>query len=377
MQISTFQGPPPVVGTAAARRWRPLWQQVVTRWRTDVPARDSRRVRQFRDLLAAHAPHWLEEAAAFAGDTLADLLDFNCHSAPPPPAKQAGHCSSVLALGRATADGQPLLLKIRDEAPWPQISFRRRLPRGPLVLGGTNPGNLGLATFLNDAGLAGINNSGGPIRDLDVSVGFNDCHVLRWVAERARDCQQALDVIQQLMERRVLGLGGYRKGMILMFADARGGGLVVECSRQKLAHRFLNDGVICRTNDYRLAEMEAEMDVARHHQPSYVSSLARSARLTELVAAAGPLTPAKLKRISRDTTGTYPLCNATGQFPFCTVAAWIHVLRRADPAACRAWICETAPSLGKYRAVPVRIVPPETPRRFARTPASRTTKHHR
>lgn len=332
-------------------------------WRDDVLVllskqignRDCARIKAFTKLLQTHAPHWLEEAEAFAGKTFDGLLDFNSHEPSPPPAAQDGNCSSLVAVGSATADGHPLVLKIRDEAPWPQIAFRRRINNGPVILGGANPGNLGLATFLNEAGLAGINNTGGPILDTDLSVGLNDCHVLRLVAERATNCGEALDLIRQLITQRALGLGGYRKGMIFFFADAQGRGLAIECSRQKLAHRFLEDGLVCRANDYRFPEIESEMDTARHAHPWHVSSLTRSARLTALVEAAGPLTPEILKNISRDTTGDYPLCNTSDRFPFRTVAAWIHVLRRGDPRACRALICNTAPTLGNYIEAPVTL----------------------
>ena len=355
--VPSFSGTPAAVGAAMAARWGAEWRGVLTRWRnarSDGGAgRDRPWIRGFEVLLRTHAPHWLEEASAFAGETLEDFLDFNSRPPSAPPAIQAGHCSSMVAVGRATADGHPLLLKIRDEAPWPQIAYRRRVAGGPAVLGGANSGNLGLAQFLNEAGLAGANNTGGPILDPSLDVGLNDCHVLRLVAERARDCDGALDVIRELLGKGALGLGGYRKGMIFFFADARGRGLLVECSRRHLAHRFLEDGLLSRANDYRLPEMQAEMDASRHAHPWHLSSLARSARIAALLGEAGPLTVETLARISRDTEGEFPLCNVTDRFPFRTVSAWIYVIRRGDPSACRAMICNVAPSLGGYVEVAV------------------------
>jgi hypothetical protein len=357
MNVPTFSGAPADVGRAMAAPWRGEWLGVLAHRR--APGRpgggrpDAERVKRFSSLLSEHAPHWLEEAAAFAGDTLDELLDFNCAKPNPPPDAQAANCSALVATGGATADGHPLLLKVRDESPWPQLTFRRRLKGCLAVLGGANPGNLGVAHFQNEAGLAGANNTGGPILDPDLGVGLNDCHVHRLVAERARDCAEALEVIGELLARKALGLGGYRKGMIFLYADAKGRGLLVECSRTRLARRFLDDGVLARANDYLLPEMAAEMDRARERELWHQSSFARRARLEALLAKAGPLTPAALEEHSRDTAGEFPICNVSDRFPFRTVSAWVHVLRRGDPSACRARVCDVAPTRGSYAEVSV------------------------
>lgn len=357
MNVPTFVGAPGKIGSAMAHCWGHDWREVLFHWRgpgrSGARGIDRARVKAFTALLKAHAPQWLDEAVAFAGETFDDLLDFNCSKPSPPPDAQAANCSTVVAVGSATADGHPLLLKIRDEAPWPQLVFRRRARECLAVLGGANPGNLGIAHFLNEAGLAGANNTGGPILDPNLEVGLNDCHVLRLVAERARDCGEALTVIRELLGKGVLGLGGWRKGMIFLFADAAGMGLLVECSRKMLAHRFLEDGLLARANDYLLPEMEAEKDRPREKELWHRSSFARRDRLTALLAKSEPLTPAALEAISRDTAGEFPLCNISDRFPFRTVSSWVHVLRKGDAAACRAFICNAAPTLAEYSEVGV------------------------
>jgi hypothetical protein len=93
--------------------------------------------------------------ALAGGAGVVDGLDFNCRKPRPLKPAPPGNCSAVLAVGRRSRTGQPLLLKIRDEAPYLQIMFRRAIQGRHTVLGGANVGNLGLAHFLNSAGLAG------------------------------------------------------------------------------------------------------------------------------------------------------------------------------------------------------------------------------
>jgi len=312
---------------------------------------DRERVAAFCRILERFAPHWLEELDAFAGADREACLHFNCRKPTPSfPACQA-NCSTVLALGTRSHNGQPLLLKVRDEAPHPQIMFIRQVSATHPALSGVNVGNLGLAHFRNAAGLAGANNTGGPLVDDDSRVGLNDCHALRIVAERAGNCAEALELLRGLLAQRVIGHAGFAKGMIFLFADATGRGSVVECSRTRLAHRFYEDGIVARTNHFLFEEMESETDRSRFVEPSLRSSFARYERLQQLVGDHAALSPENLVSIASDAVGEFPICNTTPRFPWRTVSAWIHCLTRADAGGSFTLACNAAPPQGAFEPV--------------------------
>lgn len=346
----SFTGSPAEVGQAMARRIGALWQSFHEEWRREkAQARriDHARVAAFRGILAQAAPWWLEEAGEFAGRNLAAYLDFNCREPRPHKISPPGNCSTILVLGRRSRNAQPLLLKIRDELPFPQVMFRRAIQGRHAVLSGLNIGNLGLAHFLNDAGLAGANNTGGHFRDKETRVGLNDCQILRLVAETAANCNDALQVIQRLLAQKMVGDAGYARGMIFLFADSRGQGLLVECSRQRLAYRFRKEGLILRTNHFLLKELVSETDQAIVGDT--VSSMARYRRLVALTRERKAISAKDLQTIARDDQGEFPLCNTSSKFPWRTISAWIHYLKIGKPRQCMSLVCNVAPSLGKFR----------------------------
>jgi len=94
------------VGAAQRKIWETAWKQGRA-----GRSHDRERVRSLKALLEAFAPEWLVEAEAFAGEHLESYLNDQCpvlHPAPAIPTE--ANCSAILALGRATSDGFPLLL---------------------------------------------------------------------------------------------------------------------------------------------------------------------------------------------------------------------------------------------------------------------------
>ncbi|HWL51644.1 MAG TPA: C45 family autoproteolytic acyltransferase/hydrolase [Chthoniobacteraceae bacterium] len=337
------------VGAAQQRAWRAAWEPFHARLHAEGNRRiDAARVRQLVALLETWAPDWLIEAEAFAGEHLEGYLDDQCRRLQPDPHTLAeANCSTLLALGRATADGAPLLLKIRDEAPHPQIRFRRKVGATRAVLTGTNLGNLGIAQMANDAGLVGANNTGGPLKECSGEVGLNDCLVLRLIAETCATCAEAVRLLERLAAARALGNGGYARGMIFLLADATGRGVIAECSRTEVAVREVTDGVCGRTNHFLLPEMGALGDPARNREIAVQSSLERYDRLMKLARELPTLSPERLMEISRDTAGTYPLCQSASTLPWRTVSSWVHRVRPV-PQPPQSWCCDTAPVDGRY-----------------------------
>lgn len=328
---------------------------------------DLKRVRQFEKILESMAPHWLEEAEAFAkaaGFPLAGLLHANCRLSEP-PVIGGGGCTSVLAVGADSADGRPLLLKVRDEKPLPQYACVRDGGKGN-ILYGTNAANLGWAHFQNAAGLAGINNTGSPVLPEAPSVALNDCHILRLVAERAGTCEEALEVLRELALGGYCGTGGYRKGMIFLFADAAGGGLVVEVAPGDISHQFMESGAWVCANHFLLEESARFTDFSRYDEVAMESSRARWRRGLDLVALEDrPVSVELLKRISRDkANGKFAICNDGGFFPWKTISGCIYHLRtgsfevhlcNGSPSVAGFHICTSLENPAKPFAVPAGL----------------------
>lgn len=307
---------------------------------------DPARVRGFERLLAETAPHWLEEAAAFAKAAslpLEQLLYANC-KAQEPNRFYMGGCTSVLALGDDCADYCGLLLKVRDEAPLPQYTGLRDSDRGR-CLWGTNSGNLGYAHARNEHGLAIANNTGSPINECAPAVCFGDCHLLRLIVERANDCGEALEVFAELHGRNLCGTAGYRKGMIFLMMDIGGMGLIIEASPAKWCHRFVESGRHVYSNHFLLPQAASFTDRSRDCEVPLQSSKTRYQRGVELVEGEA-LTLQDLKTFSRDkANGRFSICNDSDHFPWKTISSWIH---RTHNGTSEVHFCNRSPALQKY-----------------------------
>ncbi len=343
MNLPHFTGAPAQVGAQRRAEWGAAWERLAPPLRFGAP-----RAVRLREILATVAPHWLEEAAAFAPgeEALASYLHFQCREPQPDADSLAdANCSTLLALGSAAVGGQPLLLKIRDEAPLPQVAFRQQSPGCYAYLGGTNIGNLGLAHVANEKGLVGGNNTGGPLKDRSTEVGLNDCLILRLIAERCATCGEAIGLLEELANGGFLGNGGYARGMIFLLADATGEGAIAECTRSEVFAQRWREGVYWRTNHFVFPELEPHGDPARAHEGAVQSSHERYVRMGHL--STGVQDVGALQRLSRDEAGTYPLCQAGGPFPWRTVSAWVHSLESRT-----VWVCNGAPSQAVYDATP-------------------------
>lgn len=335
-----FQGSAQAIGAAKGNVWRAALPKGQA---------DAKRVEAFRAILEKVAPEWLLEAESFAQDGLLEYLDFQCRRPEPEPdTLRDANCSTLLALGGKARGGRPLLLKIRDEAPNPQVMFRQKMDAHHSVLAGTNIGNMGFAQMANSAGLVGGNNTGGPILDNNPEPGLNDCLVLRLIAERCATCREALRLVEQLAADRHLGLAGYARGMIFLLADAGREGMIIECTRTEVYARTFTDGVFLRTNHYCFPELENHGDRTRFAEASMQSSFERYARMESLAAKKDPLSAQDLMEISRDQEGAYPLCQTQSRFPWKTVSSWVHEI---GDSTVTTHACNVAPTLGEYEAL--------------------------
>lgn len=294
---------------------------------------DYNRIRKFTKIIEDIAPWWLEEVEGFSKKTGVkkdEILMANC--LPLQPNKYyLGGCTSFLVLHDRSKTDYPLLLKIRDEKPLHQIAGIKKIEGTYKYIFGTNIGNIGIAHFLNEKGLAGANNTGSPVISGINDIGLNDCHIIRLVAEKAENCEQALDIIEELIAKRYAGNAGYKKGMIFLFADTKKG-LIVENTAEKFSYKFVEKGIFVYTNHFLLEEMKGEIDKKRGLEIPSKSSQIRWDRGKELVEEMGneKIGIEDLKRFSKDTMNfPYSLCNNSNTFPWRTLSAFIHNVNHA------------------------------------------------
>jgi hypothetical protein len=301
----------------------------------DLLALHADRCHAYRDLLLSFAPSWLDEAegmAEGAGVPVEALLLINSASAelkPPAP----DNCTAYMALGSASGSGANLFHKNRDNRPDTQLFFARHIEGQYRTLGGIEVGGLGLAQAVNEHGLAGANNTGSPLAQAFADVGFDDRQILRMVAERGKTCDDALRLCEEMAAAGVARGDAGRYGMIFLFADPSRG-LVVEMTDRDVWHEFHDDGLVIRSNHFRL---EGAVSATGPLEPNS-TTLQRYARAEDLLGPrAGHLQPDDFLAAGRDTAG-HPasLCNPS------TVSIVTHQL--SPEAGCRmSWVCNGYP----------------------------------
>jgi isopenicillin-N N-acyltransferase like protein len=328
-----------LIGPGLAARLERVRVQAGSKGLGDIDVRA--KVPAFTELLAQVAPHWLEEIEGVAASTdiePADLLAFNCLPDDFWDASSAGHeCTSYLAIGGASATGESLLHKNRDERDWLQNVHVKQLEGTHRYLAGIDIGNFGIAQFVNEHGLCGANNTGSHIPASEsIANGLGDCLVMRFIAERARCCEDALHLLEELIDREVCGGAGPNRGTIYLFAD-RDRGLIIENTSRHLAYEWIDDGLGIRSNHFVLPEARAWM--AR--EPNANTAL-RYERASELIRPhEGSATSELFAHVSRDhTAGPDSICNDNREHFWMTLSAFTHTVRREHTDSLTVtWIC--------------------------------------
>jgi hypothetical protein len=222
--------------------------RVVTGWRSRGLSETEiiRRAEPFRRFMAKFAPAWEDELVrcAEAADIEPELY----------VAFQAGkyrdlffvdECTSFLAVGVATEDGAALFHKNRDNVARGQCAYKKTIfhsskPAAFHATGDTS--DLGVMMMVNAHGLAGSADMGGLAEDRPKGRGVMNPYILRLIAERAERCDDALEIIQQMI-RDGWYAGGSRTGTHWLFADRFGCGLRVAQNSHEEQHTFLKDEV--------------------------------------------------------------------------------------------------------------------------------------
>lgn len=307
-------------------------------WPTLVE-KHGQQVAAYRDLLLTAAPHWYEEIVGMAdasGLPLDALLLVNANPSQL-ASEQSENCTAFMVLGGASGCQANLLHKNRDERRTPQSFFVKHVAGKNRIIGGVEVGGLGLAQMVNEHGLAGANNTGPPIIAGGTEYGLDDRHVLRLVGEEARNCEEALEVCQRLVQEGLVRRLDGERGMIFLFADPYQG-LVIEMTPWQTWYEFYDEGLVCRSNHFLLAGALATVAGPAVPADPNSSTALRYARAVELLRPKlRSLCPEDLIEAGRDTRG-WPnsICNPN------TVSMMTHLLAQ-EPHQRRSWVCNGYP----------------------------------
>ena len=295
--------------------------------------------KRLAEMLETFAPHWLAEAQVFcsvAGIEMEDYFALNSSlmSARPLPEE----CTCFLATGTATRTQESLLTKNRDFPRVPQSVYIKEMNGCQRFLGSGNPGDIGVAHFLNEKGLAAGGVTGQPTSDTS-PAGLTERHLMRRIAETASTCQEALEMMREAVDRGQC-MSEANASANVLFVDAQRG-LIVENTAHIIEHQYIEDDVGVRGATALPRILAAATGTSEEHSErrTYVTS-----RLNQFK---GMIDPGSMMRLSRE----YQPSKITNPG---TVSAFTHIIREDESSLLsQAWVCCGNPNCSFY--IPIHI----------------------
>lgn len=290
------------------------------------------RVADFSRLLAKITPHWLEEAnglARGAGIALNDLLMLNC--LPYNFYQSGGGCTAFLSIGRE----ENRLFKIRDKHNHPQAFYIKHLPNGLGLQIGHDIGNLGFGHCFTNAPLAGANNTGSQVQAKTDDPALDDCHILRFIAERAKKVNDIPILLDKLISQKAVKGAAHGRGAIFLFADSNRG-LIIECTGSDFIFKYSDRGTQVRSNHFIMPDAKKWMI-----KPANPNTLRRRQRMEELLKCRRhPLAIEEIFVLARDRKNQpNSLCNDNNLHFWMTVSAQLQIINRKHPPKSVNYIC--------------------------------------
>ena len=166
------------------------------------------------------------------------------------PGNTPKECTSYLAVGNVTKNGNSLLHKSRQyEQKW-QVAYKKTITvKGQSIYSFVATGDVsdtGVLMFVNEKGLAGVMDQGEPYEN-PCRIGLPTPAILRYIAEKAADCKQAMKILDDIIEEHKDWYSNGLNGSIWLFVDRKGEGLIVENISQKIVNKkFITNGFASR-----------------------------------------------------------------------------------------------------------------------------------
>lgn len=257
-------------------------------------------------------------------------------------------CTMMMAMGDATASGNPIYLKNSDKVGGKELvgekyhSFKEinvirfeKAEDGTKIIGVSAAGETGLKMGINDKGVATGSNISrttelkNKLVDLTRIRALDRAELLRRGLYYPNALRAGKAILDEILENPMATPGNVH------FADSSGAYLL-EGSYDRVAAQYLKDGVAIRANGFVL--------MRELNDPNDISTQARYIRGSNLLQEnKGSLTPEKFVKFSQDHEngpGLNSICrHHTDYSKETSLSAMVMEIDRSTPAASKIWIC--------------------------------------
>ena len=198
------------------------------------------RSERFVELAEQFAPHWLAEARAVARAAEVDERLYLSFVANVYRSLFLGdECTSYSIAPEAAVDGDIFFHKTRDNVVKKQCAFvlENRIEGVNKFIALSDASVVACMMMVNDKGLAGSADMGGLPVERPTYRGWMNTSLLRHIAERAADCDDALRIIEDFVSKGYYA-GGSKTGTHWLFVDAHGRRLEIRNNSDRVEHEY-------------------------------------------------------------------------------------------------------------------------------------------
>ncbi len=232
-----------------------------------------RRSEKFVALARELAPHWIEETRAVAEAAgVEPELYLSFVASVYRAIWQGEDCTSFAVSPRYTEDGRIFFHKNRDNAPKSQCAFVIASDRPGInkFIAVSDASVIAAMMIVNEKGLAGSADVGGLREDNPRYRGWMNTALLRYIAEKASTCQEALAIIEQFV--RDGNCAGGTWGTHWLFVDRSGAILEISSNSTRVEHQYHDQKVYFSANRAaaitRMQELPEPIGFAAFHNVS-------------------------------------------------------------------------------------------------------------
>lgn len=276
------------------------------------PATLSERAQVFVEIARQVAPHWIEEARAIATAAGLDAELYLSFLANSPRGIGFHECTSYAVPKEFTLDKAIFFHKNRDNVDCEQAAYvlASSLAGVNKFIAVSNASAVNCSMMVNDKGLAGsadypahLTRKGDPHALLPEPAqpqfrGMMNDFLLRHIAERAADCSQALNIIQDFSKHGYYA-GGTVNGTHWLFVDRTGTVMEVSSNARHVVHKIHTQKVVFSRMDgspaaTRLRQAAEPIDFHLFHNVSRDPSICLRSSISGMTVEIDPQHPALL-----------------------------------------------------------------------------------
>ncbi len=236
--VRTLSGSPLEIGTAFGELHRETLQRGQQTWLERGAANDHSRedllelVAPMVEVVQEIAPHWIEEAEAIAeaADLDPEVYVAQLFYIGPTAAggrewfrpEEADDCTSYTVSSSVTDGNAPIFHRTRDNRPDRQTGaiWDTHLPGINRLMAVTYTTSRSISVMVNEKGLVGSADQGGPRSTIRKDVGIMNGLMKRYIGEHASNCEEALEIIRRFTDNG--WYAGGRPGSRWTLADREG-----------------------------------------------------------------------------------------------------------------------------------------------------------